>query len=59
MTVRELRAELTNLLYLLNEDSEVVIVRRDKEWGVKTFSIKGLAYADNGNLAILSWEYEE
>ena len=59
MTVRELREELTNLLYLLKEDSEVVIMRRDKEWGVKTFSIKGLAYADNGSLAILSWEYEE
>ena len=59
MTVRELRAELVNIIPLLKEDSEVVIMRRDKEWGVKTFSIKGLAYADNGKLAILSWEYEE
>ena len=59
MTVRELREELVNLAPLLKEDSEVVIIRSDKEWGTKTFSIKGLAYADNGNLTILSWEHEE
>ena len=58
MTVRELREEFTNLIPILKEDSEVVVVRSDKEWGTKTFSIKGLA-CDGGTVAIVLWGYEE